>query len=48
MTKKLYLMRHGQTQFNKLHKIQGACDSPLTQKGIDDAKKLVSILKNIN
>ncbi|HIY91642.1 histidine phosphatase family protein [Companilactobacillus sp. HBUAS56275] len=45
MTKKLYLMRHGQTQFNKLHKIQGACDSPLTQKGIDDAKKVGQYFK---
>lgn len=40
MSKTLYLMRHGQTQFNQLHKIQGACDSPLTKKGIADAKKV--------
>jgi probable phosphoglycerate mutase len=46
MAKTLYLMRHGQTQFNKLQKIQGACDSPLTQKGIDDAKKMGQLLKN--
>ena len=26
--KKLYLMRHGETLFNKLGKIQGASDSP--------------------
>lgn len=38
MVKTLYLMRHGQTLFNQLHLIQGACDSPLTQKGIDSAK----------
>ncbi|MDR0297462.1 MAG: histidine phosphatase family protein [Streptococcaceae bacterium] len=31
--KTLYLMRHGETRFNQLHKIQGACDSPLTEKG---------------
>lgn len=36
--KTLYLMRHGQTFFNKLEKTQGACDSPLTVKGIADAK----------
>ena len=30
MTKTLYLMRHGETLFNSLGKIQGACDSPLT------------------
>ena len=26
--KELYLMRHGQTLFNTLNKIQGWCDSP--------------------
>lgn len=33
MKKKLYIVRHGQTQFNKKHKIQGWCDSPLTDFG---------------
>ncbi|MGG5369898.1 hypothetical protein IGI67_001511 [Enterococcus sp. AZ196] len=36
--KTLYLMRHGQTLFNLRGKIQGACDSPLTEKGIEQAK----------
>ena len=31
--KTLYLMRHGQTLFNLQHKIQGWCDSPLTENG---------------
>ncbi len=39
MEKKLYLMRHGETLFNQLHKIQGWCDSPLTEKGKDQARK---------
>ena len=30
---RLYLMRHGQTLFNTLNRIQGWCDSPLTEKG---------------
>jgi probable phosphoglycerate mutase len=34
MKKMLYLMRHGQTLFNLQHKIQGWCDSPLTEVGI--------------
>lgn len=38
MTKTLYLMRHGQTLFNVLKKIQGWCDSPLTEEGIRQAK----------
>ncbi|WP_334352413.1 histidine phosphatase family protein [Companilactobacillus sp. HBUAS56257] len=39
MQKTLYLMRHGQTLFNVLEKIQGWCDSPLTPKGIEQAKR---------
>ncbi len=34
----IYLVRHGQTLFNKQHKIQGVCDSPLTEIGIKQAK----------
>lgn len=37
MPKTLYLMRHGQTLFNQLGKIQGSCDSPLTAEGIRQA-----------
>ena len=29
----IYLVRHGQTLFNVHHKIQGTCDSPLTELG---------------
>ena len=38
MKKTLYLMRHGQTLFNLRKKIQGACDSPLTDEGKRQAK----------
>lgn len=38
MTKTLYIMRHGQTLFNVQKKIQGWCDSPLTELGIKQAK----------
>lgn len=38
MTKTLYLMRHGETLFNQQKKIQGWCDSPLTEKGIGQAQ----------
>lgn len=37
---KLYIVRHGQTLFNLMGRIQGWCDSPLTQKGIEQAKNL--------
>ena len=35
---KLYIVRHGQTLFNAQSKIQGACDSPLTELGIKQAE----------
>lgn len=38
MVKTLYLMRHGQTRFNLQKRIQGACDSPLTEEGIEQAR----------
>lgn len=41
------VVRHGQTLFNVLQKVQGWCDSPLTERGIADArilgKKLASV-----
>src|SRR5699024_8017728 len=37
MMKSVYLIRHGQTLFNKQKKIQGFCDSPLTELGIQQA-----------
>ena len=33
MKKTLYLVRHGQTMFNRQKRIQGWCDSPLTDTG---------------
>lgn len=38
MKKTLYLVRHGQTLFNVQKRIQGWCDSPLTDLGIQQAK----------
>lgn len=36
--KTLYLLRHGETFFNSLNKSQGWCDSPLTEKGMEQAR----------
>ena len=44
---KLYIVRHGKTLFNEKHLIQGCCDSPLTEEGIHQAKKLHNELENI-
>ena len=46
--KELYLMRHSQTLFNKLHRIQGASDSPLTAQGIEDAQEVGHYFKQRN
>ncbi|OUQ75109.1 histidine phosphatase family protein [Massilimicrobiota sp. An105] len=48
MIKHLYLMRHGETLFNKRRKIQGWCDSPLTKTGILQAKAAKKCLKDIS
>ena len=37
--KHLYLLRHGETLFNLRHKIQGWCDSPLTEEDIAQARR---------
>ena len=47
MKKDLYLMRHGQTLFNVRRKIQGWCDSPLTDEGIAQAKRAKTCLEGI-
>lgn len=36
--KRLYLLRHGQTEFNVKKLVQGQCDSPLTETGKGQAR----------
>lgn len=48
MAKDLYLMRHGETLFNVRRKIQGWCDSPLTEKGIEQARAAGRLLRARN
>ena len=45
--KELYITRHGQTEWNILGKLQGSADSPLTEKGITDAKRLAARIADI-
>ena len=47
MSYKIYLVRHGQTILNRYNRMQGWCDSPLTQKGIEDAHEAGRRLKKI-
>ncbi|MDK6241920.1 phosphoglycerate mutase family protein, partial [Winkia sp. UMB10116] len=41
----LYLMRHGETEFNLENRVQGWCDSPLTEKGIRQAELARDMLR---
>ncbi len=40
-----YYVRHGETQFNMWNRMQGSCDSPLTQNGIHQAEMARDALK---
>ena len=43
--KRLYLLRHGQTEFNVKKLVQGRCDSPLTDVGRQQAAMAAAWLK---
>lgn len=47
MVREVYFVRHGETLFNQLNKVQGWCDSPLTVKGIDDLKRTAWALSQV-
>lgn len=47
MKKVLYLMRHGETLFNVQRKIQGWCDSPLTENGKKQALNIKKQLEEL-
>ena len=48
MKKIVYMMRHGETLFNKQKKIQGWCDAPLTELGIEQAKHAYEFFEKHN
>ena len=45
---RIYITRHGETQWNKKGLMQGWKNSDLTEKGIENAKRLGESLKDIN
>jgi len=47
MKKTFYMMRHGQTVFNLKGKIQGSCDSLLTELGVKQAQLTSEFFKDI-
>lgn len=44
----LYIVRHGQTEWNIEKRMQGRLDSSLTTKGIEDAKRLGEYLAHLS
>lgn len=42
---KLYIVRHGETVWNRHHKVQGVADIPLAENGILLAEKTGEALK---
>ncbi|HZZ67885.1 MAG TPA: histidine phosphatase family protein [Phenylobacterium sp.] len=43
----IYLVRHGQTEFNRERRIQGHVDSPLTELGVRQAKAVARLLADL-
>ncbi|MXQ54992.1 histidine phosphatase family protein [Shimazuella alba] len=44
----IYIVRHGQTEWNIEGRLQGRLDSPLTDAGVEQAKQLAQRLQNIS
>ena len=45
MTQEMYLIRHGETEFNVEGKFQGQSNSPLTENGKDQIYQVARMLK---
>lgn len=43
----IYLVRHGQTEFNLARRYQGALDSPLTEHGVRQAERVGALLAGL-
>ena len=43
----IWLIRHGQTEFNASGRIQGAKDSPLTSLGVEQGKRIGARLRDV-
>ncbi|WP_028022659.1 histidine phosphatase family protein [Enterovibrio calviensis] len=45
MSSRIFVLRHGETEFNAEKKLQGHCNSPLTEKGTAQAQSVGAVLK---
>ncbi|MBM5021457.1 histidine phosphatase family protein [Vibrio parahaemolyticus] len=45
MMRRIFVLRHGETEFNADKKLQGHCNSSLTSKGSDQARRVGTTLK---
>ena len=43
----IYLLRHGQTEWNAQHRLQGRMDSPLTARGVEQARRMERTLRSL-
>ena len=43
----IYLVRHGETEFNRERRAQGLLDSPLTDLGIEQARRMAELLADL-
>ena len=43
-----YYVRHGETFFNQIGRVQGSCDSPLTNEGFADAYEAKKALEHVH
>lgn len=41
---KIWFLRHGQTEWNKVYRLQGQLDSPLTEQGVEDAQRQAALM----
>lgn len=48
MVTHLYLARHGETEWNRIKRLQGRLNSPLTKTGIEQAKQLANQIPQLN
>jgi broad specificity phosphatase PhoE len=45
--KVIYLVRHGETEYNRANRFDGSSDSPLTDRGVHEAKRHGRVLRGL-